>query len=135
MNDDQPIETGEADARPYTAPAVAAPDPRSRVLHADEHPAEQSWTPLRPAPAAEPGDLAAAPPDPVVCILATPDDWGPLWIFVHPDENKPVGLVLIDGAPAYPVHGLLASVRVHASGATSPADLSAFGGDHDRRGH
>lgn len=101
MSDDQPIETGEADARPYTAPPV--------------HP---------------------APPDPVVCVLATPDDWGPLWLFVHPDDSKPIGLVLIDGAPAYPVHGLLASVRVHASGATSPADLSAFfGGDHDRRGH
>lgn len=100
MSDDQPIETGEADARPYTAPPVQA-----------------------------------APPDPVVCILVVPAQWGPIWAFVHPDPDKVVELLLIDGAPAYPVHGLLASVRVHASGATSPADLSAFGGDHDRRGH
>lgn len=67
--------------------------------------------------------MTAAPPDdPVVCVLVTPDDWAPMWqqIAAAAPEDTHCELVLIDGAPAYPVQGLRASVAVHASGSATP---------------
>ncbi len=60
-------------------------------------------------------------PVPVVCVLMTQDDWAPMWAAIKSDHPEATfELLLIDGAPAYPVHGLRQTVMVMADGTTRP---------------